>query len=65
METPEDKIVLDTILKVFTSNGKGYLYLERLAAAIAESYQKASSIGWETNALDALNDALRDVINKQ
>lgn len=59
----EDKIVFETIVKYTTYSGQKVVYLDNLCAALAEAYQKANGIGWETKVLDPLNDVIRKIVN--
>lgn len=62
-DNTEDKIVLDTKLYDTIYTNEVWISLASLGMVMAEIYQKANDIGWETKALDALNDELRRIHN--
>lgn len=67
MNDTEDKIVLKTkmIVGTITVGGsfKKGIMLENVLAAFGETYMQADSIGWETKALDALFEAVRQCVD--
>lgn len=59
----EIKMETDTVLQWMDYNQKRYVSLCSLMTILAEVYQKAAEIGWETKVLDELNERLRDIHN--